>query len=122
MLTQPSNSTCITSILRLHSINVIANSNDVTWDNVGAATWSAVELNTAIICACLPTLKPIIDFVFPRLLGAHSGIRSRNSAPIQVSRQVQRRYEGLGSSPLPNRTKQDSKYEWEITGPHELSV
>ncbi|KAL4745170.1 hypothetical protein BDW72DRAFT_198908 [Aspergillus terricola var. indicus] len=30
------------------------------YDNVGAATWSAVECNVGIICACLPTLRPLI--------------------------------------------------------------
>ena len=72
MLTKLYYSGCITSILRLHSLYVIAISKDVTWDNVGAATWSAVELNTGIICACLPTLKPMINIVAPRLLGTYT--------------------------------------------------
>jgi hypothetical protein len=59
---------CITSILRLHSVYKVSKSKDVTWDNVGAATWSSIELNVGIICACLVTLKPVLGAVFPRLV------------------------------------------------------
>ncbi|KAF8854103.1 hypothetical protein BDZ45DRAFT_806100 [Acephala macrosclerotiorum] len=61
--------TCIISVLRLHSLYVISVSTDPTWDNVGAATWSMVELNTGIICACLPILKSFVSRLFPDLLG-----------------------------------------------------
>ena len=59
---------CITSILRLHSLYVVSKTTDITYDNVGAATWSSVELNVGILCACLPTLRPILNKFFPRLL------------------------------------------------------
>jgi hypothetical protein len=45
-------------------------------DNVGAATWSAVECNTGIICACLPTLRPLISKILPSFLSTLSGSRS----------------------------------------------
>lgn len=35
-------------------------------DNVGAATWSAIECNVAVICACLPAIKPLISKYLPR--------------------------------------------------------
>jgi hypothetical protein len=59
---------CITSIIRLHSLYTVAHSTDYTWNNVGAATWSSVELNVGITCACLPTLKPLVNRFFPKLL------------------------------------------------------
>lgn len=37
---------------------------------MGAAAWSSIEVNVAIICACLPTLKPLIIRIFPSLLGS----------------------------------------------------
>ncbi|KAL9625282.1 MAG: hypothetical protein Q9160_000684 [Pyrenula sp. 1 TL-2023] len=61
---------CITSILRLHALYTISISEDVTWDNVGAGAWSSLEVNVAVICACLPMLKPLIVHIFPRLLGS----------------------------------------------------
>ncbi|KAL1867036.1 hypothetical protein Plec18167_008827 [Paecilomyces lecythidis] len=64
---------CVTSIFRLLSLKVIAQSSDPTYDNVGAATWSAIECNVGIICACLPTLRPLISRVLPRFLSTRSG-------------------------------------------------
>lgn len=61
---------CVTSILRLRSLYIASISKDLTYDNVGAATWSAVELNVAIICACLPMMKPLLVRMFPRLLSS----------------------------------------------------
>ncbi|KAL4817528.1 hypothetical protein BDW67DRAFT_30499 [Aspergillus spinulosporus] len=57
----------VTSILRLKSLLVISDSDDPTYDNVGAATWSAVECNVAIICACLPATRVLISKLIPRL-------------------------------------------------------
>ncbi|KAF2454920.1 hypothetical protein BDY21DRAFT_373789 [Lineolata rhizophorae] len=62
---------CITSILRLHALYVVSVSDDITWDNPGSAIWSSVELNTGIICACLPTLRALVARVFPRFFPAY---------------------------------------------------
>lgn len=66
---------CITSIVRLVSLKKISDSMDPTFDNVGAASWSAIECNTGIICACLPTLKPLISKLLPGLISTLSGNR-----------------------------------------------
>jgi hypothetical protein len=47
-------------------------SNRTTDSNVGAAYWTAAECNVAIICACLPFLRPLISRIFPRLLSTKS--------------------------------------------------
>ncbi|EME88231.1 uncharacterized protein MYCFIDRAFT_110067, partial [Pseudocercospora fijiensis CIRAD86] len=49
--------TCVISIIRLQSLYVIANTKDVSWNNGLAAIWSNVEMNTAILCSCLPTVR-----------------------------------------------------------------
>lgn len=59
---------CVTAILRLHSIDVIGRSVDPTYDNAGAAMWSSIELNTCIICGSLPTLRRLINRVWPKFL------------------------------------------------------
>jgi hypothetical protein len=51
---------CIISIVRLHALLVITTSTDQTYDNAGVATFSMVELNVALISACLPTLRPLL--------------------------------------------------------------
>ncbi|KAK2806519.1 hypothetical protein FQN50_005802 [Emmonsiellopsis sp. PD_5] len=83
-------SVCITSGLRLHSLRIIGRSKDKTCklqifphlerkekaaltklpilgDNVGAASWSAIECNVAIICSSLSTLRPLLAKIFPRI-------------------------------------------------------
>ncbi|KAJ5690385.1 hypothetical protein N7462_004777 [Penicillium macrosclerotiorum] len=62
----------ITSILRLSSLRTVAKSSDTSYSNVGAAFWTAAECNVAIICACLPFLRPIISHIFPKLLSTNS--------------------------------------------------
>ncbi|KAH8427739.1 putative integral membrane protein [Aspergillus melleus] len=68
----------ITSILRLQSLLVISESSDPTYDNVGAATWSAIECNVAIICASLPGIRALISRLIPRFFSTRSGSRSRS--------------------------------------------
>ncbi|OCK75392.1 hypothetical protein K432DRAFT_337541, partial [Lepidopterella palustris CBS 459.81] len=58
---------CIVSILRLQSLVAISNSKDPTFDNPPAATWSAIETNVGLICACLASLRPLATRLFPRL-------------------------------------------------------
>lgn len=83
------NRVVITSILRLSSLRAVAQNPDTsckpashvhdkaisnrrTDSNVGAAYWTAAECNVAIICACLPFLRPLISRIFPRLLSTKS--------------------------------------------------
>jgi hypothetical protein len=58
---------------------VISNSTDPTYDNPPAATWSSVESTVGIICACLPSLRPVMQRAFPRLFsftGSSRGTRT----------------------------------------------
>ncbi|KAF2013598.1 hypothetical protein BU24DRAFT_312480, partial [Aaosphaeria arxii CBS 175.79] len=55
----------LASVLRLHALYIVAKSKDITWDNPGTATWSAMELNIGIICASLPTLRAFLVKFFP---------------------------------------------------------
>jgi len=57
----------MTTVLRLHALYIASISTDITYDNVGAATWSAIELNVGIMCACFPALRPVISLFSPRL-------------------------------------------------------
>ncbi|KAJ6283258.1 hypothetical protein J3E71DRAFT_214907 [Bipolaris maydis] len=70
---------CIVSILRLQSLVAISNSSDQTYDNPPAATWSSVETNVGIICACLPLLRPLLAKYFPRAFPSRH--RSQYSRP-----------------------------------------
>ncbi|KAH7317080.1 hypothetical protein B0I35DRAFT_354648 [Stachybotrys elegans] len=67
---------CIISVYRICTLRDAVMSQDPAWDNVGAAIWSCIELNCAIICACLPTLRPLLAKVIPGLSTAPSGRES----------------------------------------------
>jgi hypothetical protein len=40
-------------------------STDPSWENIGAAIWSCIELNVSIIASTLPTLRPLIVRILP---------------------------------------------------------
>ncbi|KAK8200332.1 hypothetical protein HDK77DRAFT_508746 [Phyllosticta capitalensis] len=51
---------CVISIVRLHSVATSFKRNDTVSHNQGPAMWAAIEVALAIICACLPSLRPIL--------------------------------------------------------------
>lgn len=69
----PTFSVCIISIVRLHSLLIITTSKDQSYDNAPVAVFSIVEINVALICACLPTLRPLLVKWFPRLSSGSRG-------------------------------------------------
>ncbi|PVH99899.1 hypothetical protein DM02DRAFT_414617 [Periconia macrospinosa] len=56
---------CVVSIIRLQTLVAIANSKDPTYDNLAAAMLSAIEANMGIICACLPSMRPLFSALMP---------------------------------------------------------
>jgi len=58
------NSTVAISIIRIFYIGVHI---DATWQNVNGQLWSLGELTSAIVCACLVTLRPLLSRVFPAI-------------------------------------------------------
>ncbi|KAF2235867.1 hypothetical protein EV356DRAFT_531424 [Viridothelium virens] len=54
----------LTSALRLWQLILTqehdAGDFDPTWTLVGAAVWSTVECNLSIVCACLPSMRPLL--------------------------------------------------------------
>lgn len=41
---------------------------DPPWDGVVMAYWFTIEINIPIVIACIPTIKPLVARVCPRLL------------------------------------------------------
>lgn len=74
---------CIVSILRLHSLVSISGSEDPTYDNPPAATWSSVETNVGIICSCLPLLRPLMTRFLPGALSSRN--RRSSTGPRQYA-------------------------------------
>lgn len=62
----------VTSCLRVTTLDIFATSTDNTYD-IANVMWTIIEPNVAVICACLPILRPLVVKLFPAL-------RSKNSA------------------------------------------
>lgn len=58
-------SVCVISVVRVYSLFSIDNANP-TWTLVGIANWSSVEFAIAVMCASLPTLRPLLNLVHPK--------------------------------------------------------
>jgi len=47
---------------------LLGNEVDFSWHASISFMWSAVEVNLGIVCACVPTLKPLISRILPALI------------------------------------------------------
>ncbi|KAI0144075.1 MFS general substrate transporter [Hypoxylon sp. NC0597] len=47
---------------------ILGHSPQFAWNASFAFMWSAVEVNVGIICACIPTLKPLVRRILPAML------------------------------------------------------
>ncbi|OJJ49273.1 hypothetical protein ASPZODRAFT_129699 [Penicilliopsis zonata CBS 506.65] len=63
---------CVTSMIRMRSMETSTTTTDPTWGSFDALMWSAIEASTGIICTCLPFLKGPIQNAFPRLFSSIS--------------------------------------------------
>ncbi|KAF2246551.1 hypothetical protein BU26DRAFT_48625 [Trematosphaeria pertusa] len=69
---------CAVSITRVVATYAIAeeyikHSNDVIYYTAPVFFWTNIELSLAIVCACLPTLRPIWLHFFPKPVATQSG-------------------------------------------------
>jgi len=57
---------CIVSILRLYTLRLMErHMSDPTWYATYLAYWSSIEVNVAIVCACMPALNQLMKKLFP---------------------------------------------------------
>ncbi|GKZ30436.1 hypothetical protein AbraIFM66950_009144 [Aspergillus brasiliensis] len=100
----------ITSILRLSSLRNVAQSSDTSYSNVGAAYWTAAECNVAIICACLPFLRPLVSRIFPRFLSTNSYNRYTRNPTMSASRMTATRMTARSNRQKVELYSQDRDY------------
>ncbi|KAI2464683.1 hypothetical protein F4781DRAFT_58118 [Annulohypoxylon bovei var. microspora] len=77
----------ITSCLRITTIDIQATTSDPTYD-IASTMWTIIEMNVAIVCACLPQIRPLIIKWFPKLMPAYysnSHERSDKNTPYTGS-------------------------------------
>jgi hypothetical protein len=61
-------SACVLRLYRLTQTKDITVQRDPAFGQASLSIWSIVEISTAVICACLPTCRPLLKRLFPRLL------------------------------------------------------
>ncbi|KAK0624872.1 hypothetical protein B0T17DRAFT_255060 [Bombardia bombarda] len=71
---------CIVSILRLVTLIDVTYSSpiDSTYKGSNLVYWTTVEVNASIVCACIMTMKPLIQKLFPRLLSQGQYVREQS--------------------------------------------
>lgn len=57
---------------------IFGTGSEFAWNASLSFMWSAVEVNVGIICACIPTLKPLILRILPAMLYERHGSGSKN--------------------------------------------
>jgi hypothetical protein len=51
----------ICSVVRFYFLVLALNSKDPYYDSLGVNVWSVIEVNVGIICASMPTLRPLLS-------------------------------------------------------------
>lgn len=99
-------SATVASIIRLTQLHNLG-SVDFSYACVSSLNWSVVEVGTGIICASVPSMKPILKHLYPRrFLSQPSGISARNpTIGHVVTREIGRDKYGLEMS---TRTQETS--------------
>lgn len=96
---QQKKSGCIVSIIRLwalYRLDRAIRGGDPSKGNTLPALWSAVEIHVCIICACLPSLSPVLTLVL-RTIGLHVSTR---------------RGSGKSPSPMPSLSGSSGNRRW----------
>ncbi|KAL2390437.1 hypothetical protein RJ035_001271 [Blastomyces gilchristii] len=71
---------CVVSIVRIKFMGDLARAKDVTFILVNIFLWSFVEPCLGIVCACLPTLRPLLQRVSRSVFGTEFG-KSSSTGP-----------------------------------------
>ncbi|KAI2617221.1 hypothetical protein GGS26DRAFT_585325 [Hypomontagnella submonticulosa] len=98
-------SVVITSCLRVTTIDLQATTPDPTYE-ISSTMWTIIEMNVAIVCACLPQIRPLIVRWFPKLMPAFSSnnIEQPSKRAIYTGSNTSRSY-------LSNNSRNYSKSE-----------
>ena len=68
----------VTSCLRVTTLDLFATSPDNTY-NIANVMWTIIEPNVAVVCSCLPILRPLVVRFIPRLRSLSKGHKSYGS-------------------------------------------
>ncbi len=97
----PSNvarSVCGITVIRMTPLEMTSKDPDVTFGSYASTYWTIVEVNTGILCACLPTWKFFLGKLFPCVFPDDD--TSNNSRPRRARRAAVRAYANNLTAPL----------------------
>lgn len=82
-------SVCIASLIRIYYITFLKTSYDYTWVIGKFLLWSSIEPSISILCACLPTLYPLLRSIMACMFGTSSrkysgALRNRDTASKRI--------------------------------------
>ncbi|KAG4441856.1 hypothetical protein IFR05_002657 [Cadophora sp. M221] len=83
---------CVTSIIRIKFVTSYGNTIDETWNYVDVVIWSSIETYTAVICACLMCIRPLIMKYIPGVFPAT--VNSRNNTNKSWGQKIGSRGQG----------------------------
>ncbi|KAJ4417854.1 hypothetical protein N0V82_005911 [Gnomoniopsis sp. IMI 355080] len=78
--------TCVISIVRATTLRVVVETNDPSWNGSDGAIWSMLEVNLAILCSCLPTIRYLVAQILP-CLGLRTQASKYLGLPYMTSKQ-----------------------------------
>ncbi|PMD44761.1 MFS general substrate transporter [Hyaloscypha variabilis F] len=89
----------IVDVVRIYYLQQAADNAAIAQTRLGGGTdfaynasialmWSAVEVNVGIICACIPTLKPLIKRILPSMITDHTGASTEMEKEVSFSSQA----------------------------------
>lgn len=65
----------------------LGDSSNFAWTASLSLMWSAVEVNVGIVCACVPTLRPLVNRLLPRWIDHSKGSLSRTQIDHTIDEQ-----------------------------------
>ncbi|KAL8759169.1 MAG: hypothetical protein Q9184_003709, partial [Pyrenodesmia sp. 2 TL-2023] len=74
----------IVSIIRITVLSRIGKT-DLTWNYINGGIWAAAEPSVAVICACLPSLRPLFSLLFSLTPDIPGRISKRFSLNTNIS-------------------------------------
>jgi hypothetical protein len=100
------------SVIRLLYLITEYDHTDFTFDNTTLTYWTCIEVNTAIVCACVMTLKPLISRYLPSLVRSRISRTSRHHSNAVVNPAGQLRPLTIGSRPMRKAGQDKRRRSW----------
>lgn len=100
-------------VLRCYAVEIMQSGPDLPWNFGRGFIWSSIEPSLGIISACLPTLRPLVRYIFPSGFG-----RSKNTSEFYRLQERERSQPVSDSTPRnAHRGSEDSEAPFGKPGP-----